>query len=186
MRRLGIALLCLTTACARTTFHGHVRAGEWEQAARAFAETPDLQDNASALRRAAYLHAHPDSATWDPERAADLLARARARRAATAADQRLELALRAYARAVEAQSLRIGALEATADSLTATAAQMEDERIRLQSALTRQTEEHDLVLQQLRRLEQDLRIRDAELAALRSELERLKAIDLAPPRPPLR
>lgn len=182
MRRLALVALGLTAACTPTTFHGHLRAGQWQLAAVAFEESADLQYDAWALRRAAYLHAHPDSVTWNPGRAAFLLELARQRRAASAADARLETILRAYARELEAHARRVGRLEADADSLVALTAQLDAERRRLEAALTLQTEERETVQRTLLRVEQDLRARDAELAALRSELERLKAIDLAPPR----
>lgn len=182
MRRLGIAALCLTAACAPTTFHGHLRAGEWQLAARAFEESADLQYDAWALRRAAYLHAHPDSVTWNPGRSAYLLELARQRRPASAADARLEAILRTYAAELESHARRVAQLEAVVDSLTAITVQLEAERSRLEAALVAQTEERDSTQRQLLRVEQDLRARDAEVFALRSELDRLKAIDLAPPR----
>lgn len=182
MRVPALVALCLTAACAPTSFHGHLRAGQWQEAARAFDESPELQLDAWALRRAAYLHADPDSATWNPGRAAHLLELARQRRAASAADARLEAILRSYVVELDARARRIVQLEVAVDSLTALSVALETERARLLEAAASQAEERDALQRDLVRLEQERRLRELDLAALRFELDRLKAIDLAPPR----
>jgi len=180
----GVALSALT-GCAHTAFDRHLKAGDWRAAADAFAMDSTLQRDASALRRAAYLHAHPDSTTWDPTRAASLLALA-GRGDPRPYDLRLQRVLLQFAiadeaRAAEEEELReqmrraqqdAEALRAELDSVAVRAATQEEERALL----------HRLVM----RLEADLRARESEINTLREELARLKAIDLGvPARPPL-
>jgi hypothetical protein len=180
---VAVAMLALT-GCVHTAFDQHLRAGEWQSAVDAFARDSTLQRDPSALRRAAYLHAHPESTTWNPTRAASLLALA-GRGDPRLHDLRLQRVLLQFAiadeaRAAVAEDLRdqmrlaqqfAEALRAELDSVAVRAASQDEERALL----------HRLVV----RLEADLRAREAEINTLRGELERLKAIDLGVPgRPP--
>jgi hypothetical protein len=65
--------LVLTSACATSAFQGHGTVGH-EDAAAVFARDTALSWNPDALYSAAKLHASPDRSTYDPDRAAELLA----------------------------------------------------------------------------------------------------------------
>ena len=170
-------------ACAHSgAFDRSLRAGRWQDAAVAFGKDSALQRNATALRLAARIHAVPDSATWDPDRALELLARARAlapRGRTEEADGRLESMLEYVVRERAAHGAEMIVLH---DSLAAVTAEMS--RLRAELAELRETNaahesERSVLERMVSRLEADLRDRETQIAGLRSELDRLKEIDLA-------
>lgn len=59
--------------CATAPFHRHLAAREWGEAASEFASDTTLLKDPDALYAAGVLFGSPDRATYDPERAADLL-----------------------------------------------------------------------------------------------------------------
>ena len=180
--RAAIAALLITGCAHPRAFDRSLRAGRWQDAAAAFRADSALQRNARAVRVAARIHAAPDSATWDPDRALELFARARAlapKSRIAAADTRLEAMLEYVVRERAARGAEMIVLH---DSLTAASAEADRLRAELtELRLTNTTYESErAVLQQLAsRLEADLHDREGQMALLRSELDRLKEIDLA-------
>ena len=184
--RIGmlVAGIIAASACAHPRmFDRSLRAGRWQDAAAAFRADSALQRNANALRLAARIHAVPDSATWDPDRALELYARARAltprSHVADDEDIRIEAVLEYVVRERAERGAQMIVLR---DSLVRVGA--ETERLRAELAELRETntayESERAVLQRMTsRLESDLRDRETQMAALRSELDRLKEIDLA-------
>jgi len=173
----------MATACAHPgAFDRSVRAGRWQDAAAEFRADSALQRQANAVRLAARIHSAPDSATWDPDRALELFARARTlapKSRVPPADARLESVLEYVVRERAARGAEMIVLH---DSLAATSA--DAARLRAELAELRLTnttyESERAVLQQLAsRLEADLHDREGQMALLRSELDRLKEIDLA-------
>ncbi|WP_337172290.1 hypothetical protein [Gemmatimonas aurantiaca] len=184
-----VVVLCgAIAACAHSAFERQLRAGRWEEAATIFRNDSLLLRDVGAIRRVARIHAMPDSSTWDPQRALELLRASRTyfqTRTVPEGDVRLERLLQLIVserRTHEAEHLRLR------DSLDDQRMEMErlqrdSEQLRTVSA----TNEAERVLLQrlVTRLESDLRDRENQLGTLRSELERLKAIDLSrPARPP--
>lgn len=172
-----------THARAVSSFDDHLRNQRWTDAAAAFERDSSLHHDVNALERAAALYATPNRATWDPDRAAALYDEARE----LADDHRLSpdaarisalvsevIRARAERRARERELL--DAL-ARADSATHT---VRLERERLLAIVAVNDEERALLVRLVARLESDLRERESQMGALRSELNRLKAIDLSP------
>jgi hypothetical protein len=182
-----VASLLATVGCARSAFEQQVRAGQWQVAANTFRSDSLLLRKSEAVRRAARIHAMPDSTTWDPVRALELL---RASRVYMSADKvpegdlRLEQLLQLI---VQERHANRSSREALEDSVRRFAGaneelRLENERLRLAGTAT---DSARVLLQRLvARLEADLRDREMQLATLRSELERLKAIDLSRPSRP--
>jgi hypothetical protein len=169
--------------CAHTgAFDRTLRAGRWQDAAAEFRSDSALQRNAVALRKAAHIHAMPDSVTWDPDRALELLVRARAlapRAPVPEADERLEAMLEFVVRERAARGAEMIVLR---DSVAGIGAEID--RLRAQLAAQRETNaahesERAVLNRMVAQLEADLRDRETQLAGLRNELDRLKAIDLA-------
>ncbi len=181
--RLGAVLAILLVAgCARTPFDEHLRAGRWSDAAAAFAADSTRPYGARTLRRVAHLHAEPDSATWDPQRAAMLLALARSRGGRPVpADVRLEAVLTRMVAERDDREAREGALRALLALAERDADSVRAAHARLLDRVVAQEEERALLHRLIARLEADLRDREAQIVALRAELDSLKAIDLAPP-----
>lgn len=81
MTRLAVMARCalLTAAfavvagCASAPFERHLAARQWPEAAIAFAADASLLSDPDALYAAGVLFGTPDRATYDPERATDLL-----------------------------------------------------------------------------------------------------------------
>jgi hypothetical protein len=171
--------------CARSAFEQQLRAGRLPEAAVAFERDSTLQRNPKALRAAARLHLNPGDPFWDPPRALELLMRARElERGPNGDDAVLERVLRAYADSGEAQGTRERVLR---DSLATTRRALEvatRAAARLQEQAAANDEERALMQRLVTRLEADLRDRETQLALLRLELDRLKAIDLTPGRSP--
>ena len=185
--RGALLSLPLFAACAHapstTAFDDHLRHQRWTDAAAAFERDSSLHDDVRALERAAELYATPNRATWDPDRAAALYEEARE----LASGHRLSpeaarisalvsevIRVRAERRARERELL--DAL-ARADSATHT---VRLERERLLAIVAVNDEERALLVRLVARLESELRERESQMGALRSELNRLKAIDLSP------
>lgn len=187
-RAIVVALCGAIAACAHSAFERQLRAGRWQEAATIFRNDSLLLQDVVAIRRVARIHAMPDSSTWDPERALELLRASRTyfqTREVPEGDVRLERLLQLIVserRAHDAERIRLR------DSLDDQHMEMErlqrdTEQLRTVSA---SNEAERMLLQRLvTRLESDLRERENQLGTLRSELERLKAIDLSrPARPP--
>jgi hypothetical protein len=184
-RTLLASFLCgtfLGGACARErgAFERNLRAGRWQEADAAFRADSGLQHNAGALRDAARIHASPDSATWDPSLALDLLGKSRALAPGgwAEADARLEQLL---AFVVRERATRLAREAALADSLER--ARADADRLRGELAGVRESgaeaEASRALLQRIAsRLESDLREREAQISTLRGELDRLREIDL--------
>jgi uncharacterized protein HemY len=177
-------------ACAHVgAFQRDLRAGRWQDAAAAFRADSALQRDANALRLAARIHSEPDSATWDPDRALDLLARARSLTRSGRlpdADRRTEELLAYVVRERAARGAEMIVLRDSLDRIAGQAEQLRTELAQLRETNAAHESERDVLQRMVSRLEADLRDREAQMAAVRSELDRLKEIDLAraSPRPP--
>ncbi len=186
---LGSALAsALGGGCAHSAFDQQLRAGRWQEAQAAFHRDSTLQRNPVALRSLAALHSDPDSATWDPALALELLRRARAYdggRGGPPDVARLERLLSVLLTEREAQVRSVRALQDSVAQQRAELAWLQrehDERVADGAA---RESERALLQRLVARLEADLRDRESQLVMLRLELDRLKAIDLTPPaRPP--
>jgi hypothetical protein len=180
------AILMAGVGCAPSMFQRHIEARRWAEAAGVFATDSALHHDDDALYRAAVLHSMPGTPVYNPALARTLLDRLliqhpRSGRQADAEHLRtlvLELE-RAAARdrrerELEHEILRLGReitdLYAARDSLHALLASEAARQLGLRQAVDR--------------LEGDLRQRDHQLRALRTELDRLKAIDLRHPERP--
>jgi chromosome segregation ATPase len=174
--------MLLAGACAHAgAFDRALRAGQWQAAASAFRSDSALQRNAVALRAAARIHADPDSATWDPDRALTLLKQSQARSAPQPlpdADRRLE-AMLAYIAGVRAEtSARAAALRDSLEQGRVQLAADLAELARLRRANASLDDENSLLQRVAARLEAEGRDREARVAEIQSELDRLKKIDL--------
>lgn len=173
-------------SCGPTLFEQQLRSGRLVDAAVTFAGDSTLQRTPQALRAAARLHLVPGDSVWDPARALILLQRARALDGDRVRDDDARLERLLDALEVRHATLS-NALERLGDSTAllrdrlAMAREERDELVAQDSALR---EERDLLQRLVARLERDLRDREGQLVLLRLELERLKAIDFSPTRPP--
>ena len=176
------ASAALAAACAHTgAFQRSVGAGRWQEAAAAFRADSALQRNPAALRTAARIHSMPDSVTWDPDRALDLLARSRALTRSgqlPEADRRLEAVLAYVVREREARGAEAIVLRDSLDRITAQAGQLRTELAQLRETNAAHESERAVLQRMVTRLESVLHDRETQMAAVRSELERLKEIDL--------
>jgi hypothetical protein len=176
----------LTAACVHpmTQFDRYIAAGQWVDAARAFSSDSLLQNNEEAIYQAGVLYGTPDRPTYDPTRARDLYqmllrkfpgsphrddaaARMvlldevlRTRRLAAAREKELEDRIAALTRDTQLLKTRIDSSAAQSDSLRGVVSRLDTQR----------------------------KASEAELTALRTELQRLKEIDLKPrpTRPPIK
>jgi hypothetical protein len=177
-RAFVIAISLLAAACvhAVTQFDRYMAAGQWVDAAREFSADSALQNNEEALYQAAVLHSTPDRPTYDASRARtlfqslltkfpgtkhrdDAAARMmllddllRAQRVATARERELEDRIAALTRETQTLRTRVDSSNAQSDSLRGVIARLDTQR----------------------------KTGEAELAALKLELQRLKEIDLKP------
>jgi hypothetical protein len=180
-----ILLLAVTTSCATSVFDKHFEQGQYEAAAAAFDQDSSLHRNERAVFRAALVRAFPASPAFDPALALAYFARLdalfpdnphriEARRIAALLEDR--------ARIQSELEIHRSDLDELRSRITAFA-----ER---QRRMEQQGEERDAEVARLEtlaaQLESRLRQRSGELAALRQELERLKAIDLRSSRSPTR
>lgn len=190
MRRAARTRTAVFTACAAFgaacahsgAFDRSIRAGRWQDAAAAFRGDSALLRNENALRVAARIHSVPDSATWDPDRALDLLGRARALSApnrSPASDRRLEAMLRYVIRERAARGAEAIVLRDSLQRIGHEAEQLREELVQLRETNIAHESERAVLERLVSRLESDVRDREAQMAALRSELDRLKEIDLA-------
>lgn len=180
------AALVTIMGCAPSLFQRHLEARRWTEAAGAFATDSALHHDDDALYRAAVLHSLPGTPVYNPALARTLLDRLliqhpQSRRQADAEHLRtLALELERAAardrreRNLEREILRLGR---EVDGLTAT-------RDSLHALLASEAARQQGLRQAVERLEGELRFRDQQLRALRTELDRLKAIDLRPPERP--
>ncbi len=187
-RSLLLILVALAgVGCRHSAFDQRLRAGNWVEAAEIFRRDSALQLDLNALRKAARLHATPDSTTWDANRALALFDAARDRSADGTLpddDVRLETLLRHLVRERAEWQLRIGALSDSIQSLERETERLRAEIVELRENAAAHREEHALLQRLITRFEGDLRDRELQIAALRMELDRLKAIDLTRPSDP--
>jgi len=172
--------LATTTACATTQFDRYMARQQWAEAARAFAADSSMQNDEHALFQAGVLYGSPGRPTFDAERSRALLRRLIARFPQSKhlgdATDRLAL-LDEIARAKREGEAHERELNSQIDALTSETRQI---RARLDS-LSGQT---DQLKRAAARAEAELHDREEQLKVLRSELQRLKEIDLKPRKPP--
>lgn len=183
-RAFVVACALFVVACIRpvSQFDRYMASGQWVDAAREFSNDSLLQNDEESIYQAAVLHGTPDRPTYDAARARglfqtlltkfpgtkhrdDAAARMmllddllRARRAAAARERELEDRIAALTRETQTLRVRIDSSVVQSDSLRAAIARSETLR----------------------------KDREAELATLKLELQKLKEIDLKPrpTRPP--
>ena len=185
--RLCAAVLTAGVACGAACAHvgafdRNLRAGRWQEAATAFRADPALQRNANALRLAARIHSVPDSATWDPDLALDLFARARALTPPNPmedADRRTEAVLRYVVRERAARGAEAIVLRDSIEHIGRDAERLRAELVQLRETDVAHESERAVLERMVSRLETDVHDREVQMAALRTELDRLKEIDLA-------
>lgn len=183
-RTRAIVVALASTAClhATTQFDRYIAAGQWADAAREFSADSSLRNNEHALYRAGVLYGTPDRSTYDPEKARELLSRLLSNFPATEhreeASSRMML-LDELLRTQRTSSARVRELEAAIAALTKDVQAL---RVRMDST----TLVSDSLRATIGRLDASIRDRDAQINALKLELQRLKEIDLKPrpPRPP--
>lgn len=185
--RLCAAMLtvgtALAAACAHVgAFDRNLHAGRWQEAATAFRADPSLQRNANALRLAARIHSVPDSATWDPDLALDLFARARALSPPNPVDEgdrRTEAVLRYVIRERAARGAEAIVLRDSIAHISRDAERLRADLVQLRETDVAHESERAVLERMVTRLETDVHDREVQMAALRTELDRLKEIDLA-------
>ena len=179
---LPILLLAVTTGCATSLFDTHFEQGRYVAAAAAFDQDSSLHRDERALFRAAVVRAFPSSSAFDPTLALAHFARLEelfpdnshrieARRIVSLLEDRARLQSKLEVHLSDLSDLR---------SQIATFAERQRRMEQLEEGRDAEVARLEALAVQL---ENQLRQRSGELAALRQELERLKAIDLRPPRP---
>lgn len=172
-----ILLLSVPTGCATSVFDQHFEQGRYVAAAAAFDQDSTLHRDERSLFRAGLVRAFPSSPVFDPSLALDYFAR-------------LEAAFPDSPYRVEASRI-VTLLEDRArlrSELELHRSDLDDLRSRIvefaerERRMEQRGEEREAEVARLEalatQLESHLRQRSGELAALRQELERLKAIDL--------
>jgi hypothetical protein len=161
-------------------FDEYFVASRWMDASAAFMADSSLMDDERALRRAALLYGTPGRETYRPERADSILRRLLTRfpdsRFSGEAGEQLAM-IEALVRERASATGRIALLERRSAELDSTV------RV-LRQRLDALGSQSDSLRRSSARLELDLRDRDEQLRSLRLELQRLKEIDLKPPRKP--
>lgn len=182
---LPIMFVAAAAACATSAFDKHFEQGRYEAAAAAFERDSALHRDERSLFRAGLVHAFPSSAAFDPSLALYYFGR---------------IDTLFPASPYRAEAHRIGALledrVRLQSELELHRSDLDDLRARIAESAERERHmerrgaERDAEVARLEaqaaRLESQLRQRSDELAALRQELERLKAIDLRSSRSPSR
>ncbi len=187
LRVSGAMAVVVLAACAHSpsSFQRRIDARQWTEAAEAFAADSTLWRDEQSLFLAALLHGTPGGPVYDPVRARELLERL------------LVLHPRSVHRPTVAHLLpmlvalgqardRAGRVEQLERELAERSREIADLRAVRDALLKHIASEevtHEGTTLRINRLEADLRDREQELARLRSELQRMKAIDLRPPRP---
>jgi hypothetical protein len=173
----------LGAGCAHVgAFDRNLRAGRWQEASIAFRADSALQRNANALRLAARIHSVPDSATWNPDLALDLFARARALSPPNQVDEgdrRTEAMLRYVVRERAARGAEVIVLRDSLERVGRDAERLRAELVQLRETDIAHESERAVLERMVSRLETDVHDREVQMAALRTELDRLKEIDLA-------
>jgi hypothetical protein len=183
MRCLCLVLLVPLAAggCANRAFDQHMAAGRGAEAATAFREDSSLHGNERRLFRAALVHAAPDRGAYEPQRARDLLVRLLDEHPHSV---HRESAIGMIALIDEVGKVRSAGIareqqrEAERARLHADIVRLESELGSARSRLAAQDEDNFMLRGTVDRLQAILRDREAQLAVLRTELDRLKAIDL--------
>lgn len=174
---LPILLLAVATGCATSVFDKHFEQERYVAAAAAFDQDSTLHLDERSLFRAGLVHAFPSSSAFDPSLSLEYFARLDSLFPSN--PYRIE-ALRIVALLEDRERLQseLELHRSDLDDLRSQIAAFAERRKRME----RLGEERDAEVTRLEaladRFENELRQRSGELAALRQELERLKAIDL--------
>lgn len=174
---LPIILSAAVAGCATSVFDQHFEQGRYAAAAATFERDSTLHMDERPLFRAGLVHAFPSSAVFDPSLALEYFARLDA----LFPDNPYRLETQRLGALLE-DRLRLQAeLElhrSDLDDLRARIAALAERERRLERTREERDADVDRLEAQAAQLESQLRQRSDELAALRQELERLKAIDL--------
>lgn len=179
MRPASAAIAAATiaiAACTPAPFQRAISRGRWNDAAAAFSADSSLMNDERALFDAGELFSSPVRGAYDPARAQLLLRRLLDGFPETKynVEARDRLALvDAVLRERDSSSARTRMVEGQIAQLTA-------ESRRTRAMLDSVTARNDALERSSARLEADLKDKDEQLRALRTELARLKEIDLKP------
>jgi len=181
-RGLLVGLLLVANACVQTPFRAEVQHRGWAAAAAMIVADSIAGLSTRDVRDAAMQLAVPDAAVWDPHRALLLFDTLLARGARLHRDeQRIHALLRHHATRMAAYEARVVELTTQLEAASRAAEIAQIAYRTVVAELSAASDERVLLHRVLARLEDDLRSRELQIAALRSELDRLKAIDLGPP-----
>lgn len=174
---VALVLALAAGACATSRFDSLYDAGRYQEAVRVYRTDSTLQHQERALYRAGLMHAMPASPVYDPtlartelERLLTLYPKTDYR---TEADRLIDLLqeIEHQRSAASAARSRVDRLSARVDTLYRRLAGVEDDLDERRAHLE--------TLEALNaRLQVDLKVREDSLARLRTELRKLKAIDL--------
>jgi hypothetical protein len=180
-----VGAVALITACARPPFQRYLSQGRWADASAAFNADTSLMNDDWSLLQAAKLYSSPGRGEYDLGRARMLLQRLLARnpQSGSRAEAADRLAL------IEGALHERDSLDIARRALDDRIVQLTTDLRRLRASLDSAMAKNDSLQRNTTRVEADLRDREDQLRALRTELARLKAIDLNPrpaTRPPRR
>lgn len=180
-----ILLLAVPTGCATSVFDKHFEGGRYVAAAAAFDQDSTLHRDERSLFRAGLVRAFPSSPAFDPSLALDYFARLEA----SFPDNPYRVEARRIVAILEDRARLQSELELHRSELDDLRSRMVEFAER-ERRMEQRGEERDAEVARLEalaaQLDSQLHQRSGELAALRQELERLKAIDLRSSRSPSR
>jgi len=178
------AVLATLAACARPVFQRYIDDERWTDARTEFESDSSLMNQDWALLEAATLYSSPNRGAYDPGRARILLQRLLARNPQSKYRAEAQGRLALVETMLRQRDSLTAERRAVDDRITTLTNETRRLRMSLDSVLTR----NDSLQRSVTRLETDLRDREDQLRALRTELARLKQIDLnpRPGRPPQR
>lgn len=174
---VAAGLASLLAACAASRFDRLYEAGMYEKAAEVYRADTTLHHQEGALYRSAMMHALPGSPVYDPEQARDELDRLVLLFPGTGHRASVE-PLRSLLREIVRQRRDLAAARADAQRTSARVRSLRQRLDRLQEAVEDHRARMDSLEGENRRLIEMLRTRADTLRRLRTELRKLKAIDL--------
>ncbi|HLU25720.1 MAG TPA: hypothetical protein VKZ58_08445 [Longimicrobiales bacterium] len=177
----GLLLLLGAAGCATTEFDRHFEANRFDAAARVFARDSSLHGQDRALFRAGIAHALPNSPVYSPQLARSLLERLVAQHPRSSYRDDAERLL-ALLREIERFDALAASREAELERRNGEIERLHEQIAWLEARFEVQEKVIEVLRQVIERLESGAREKEARIRALQEELDRLKEIDLKPPR----